>query len=144
VFVTNQGSFTVNPIDSFVGHIILGNFATDQLVLSEFISEPYARGYDTFDKSNGRSLAGSLRIDGNNYAPKMVWQLNFIVTTAQKDLFEGFLANQSSAPLILVDRWQSSVGGAEVTKVVWVDVDGRYVSAYGVDWLLQLVAREDT
>jgi hypothetical protein len=73
----------------------------------------------------------------------LVWQLNFIVTTAQKDLFEGLLASQYGAPLVLVDRWQSAIGGAVVTKPVWVDVDGRYVSAYGVDWLLQLVAREE-
>jgi hypothetical protein len=143
VFVTNQGSFSLNPIDSFVGQIVLGTASGDQLVLSEFAGEPYARGLEGFDRSNNRSLAGSLRIDGNNYSPTLVWQLNFIVTTAQKDLFEGMLASQIGAPLVLVDRWQSSIGGAVVTKPVWVDVDGRYVSAYGVDWLLQLVAREE-
>lgn len=143
MFVSNQGSFTVSPIDSFVGHLILGANSGDQLVLSEFVNEPYARGFENFDRSNGRSLAGSIRINGNDFAPTLTWQLNFVVVTAQLNLFEVLLTNQVNAPLTLVDRWQSSIGGAVVTKPVWVDVDGRYVTAFGTDWLLQLVAREE-
>jgi hypothetical protein len=143
VFVTNQGSFSVNPIDSFVGQIILGAATGDQLVLSEFSAEPYARGLEGFDRSNGRSLAGSLKIEGNNYSPRLVWQLNFVVTTVQKELFELMQSNQITAPITLVDRWQSAMGGTVTTKLVWVDVDSRYATHYGIDWLLQLVARED-
>lgn len=143
MFVNNQGSFAASLIDPFVGHLILGANSGDQLVLSEFAGEPYARGLENFDRSNGRSLAGSLRLNGNDFAPTLTWQLNFIVVTAQLNLFEALLTNQVNAPLVLVDRWQSSIGGAVVTKPVWVDVDGRYVTAFGTDWLLQLVAREE-
>lgn len=142
MFVTNQGSFTSNPINSFVGHLVLGANTGDLLVLSEFAAEPYARGLENLDRSNGRSLAGSMRINGNDYSPTLIWLLNFIVVTPQLSLFESLLASQIATPLTLGDRWQASVGGAVVNKSVWVDVDGRYVTPFGIDWLLQFTARE--
>lgn len=140
-FLTYDGLLATNPNTPSIKHLLLSSPAsTDVLILAEFDSSPYDRVRDGFDKSAGRSLTGGIKVQGNNYNAKWLWRCQFLVNKEQLDLFEIFLANQISDQITLEDRWRNPI----VTPLVWIDVDDRYASERGTDWLLQFTAKEES
>lgn len=140
MFLTNDGAFAVNPltIESHVSLTCTG--ITDILLLSEFVGDaPYEALIEGYDRSEGRSLAGSLRLKGNKYPPTKIWLLNFIVSAPQLELFRSMLAAQRLQQVSIEDRWES----VPAIVPVWLDVDGRYATKRATDWLLQFTAREE-
>jgi hypothetical protein len=140
MFVTNDGAFAVNPLTA-ESCVLLGcTGITNTLVLSEFVTDtPYDVLVEGFDHSDGRSLAGSLRLKGNHYVPTRVWLLNFVVSAAQLELFRSILTVQAAQQVSIEDRWESPVSIAPV----WLDIDGRYATKRASDWLLQFTAKEE-
>lgn len=142
MFVTNDGAFIANPIAPEQGHVLLScTGIVDTLVLSDFATDtPYDSLVEGYDRSDGRSLAGSLRLKGNDYAPTRIWLLNFVVSAAQLALFRSMLAVQSAQQMSIRDQWESPMS---IITPVWVDVDGRYATKRNADWLLQFIAKEE-
>jgi hypothetical protein len=141
MFLTNDGAFAINPITTEQGSVLLScTGIADTLVLSEFATDaPYDRFREGFDRSVGRSLTGSLRLQGNDYTPTKIWLLNFVVSAAQLALFESILDVQMAQQVLIDDRWRDT----PVTAIVWLDVDTRYATGRGQDWLLQFTAKEE-
>lgn len=141
MFVTNEGSFTLNPITSEQSYLLISCAGVvDTLVLSEFATDqPYERFFEGFTRSDGRALAGSLRLKGNNYPPTRIWVLNFLVSAAQLELFRSILTAQVPGQVSIEDRWELPV----VIKPAWLDVDARYATKRCSDWLLQFTAKEE-
>lgn len=141
MFVTNGGTFAVNPITSEQGHILLScTGIASTLVLSEFASDqPYETLFEGFIRSDGRGLTGSLRLKSNNYPPTRIWVLNFVVSAAQLELFRSMLIIQGSQQALIEDRWDLPVAGVPI----WLDVDSRYATKRAADWLLQFTARQE-
>ncbi len=113
----------------------------DTLLLSEFVEDPYVLAREGYDKSDGRSLTGSIKTKGNQYDPTKIWHLAFAVNRTQADLFESILAAQrNGGQAVLVDSFKA----AGVSTTVYLDADDRYLTSIGFDWyLLQFTAREE-
>lgn len=141
MFVTNDGAFAANPITTEQGSVLLScTGIADILVLSEFATDaPYDRLKEGFDRSVGRSLTGAVRIQGNDYNPARTWLLNFVASPEQLVLFESMLEVQLAQQVSIDDRWQLPA----IISNVWLDVDGRYASRRGYDFLLQFTAKEE-
>jgi hypothetical protein len=140
MFVTNDGAFAVNPITVESCVLISCTGIANTLVLSEFATDaPYDMLVEGYDRSDGRSLAGSLRLKGNDYVPTRIWLLNFVVSAAQLELFRSMLAVQAAQQVSIEDRWELPVSIAPV----WLDIDGRYATKRAGDWLLQFTAKEE-
>jgi hypothetical protein len=124
-------------------YLTLSAVGLDTLVLAEFTGDnsPRQLRREGWDKSDGRSLAGSLRIKGNHYGATRIWDCNFLVDRPQSDLFRLLLNHQTtSGQIILTDNFD----GAGAAINVFVDVDDRYLTQIAVNWyLLQFSARED-
>jgi hypothetical protein len=144
MFAHNDGTFVINPVTAETSCILLSTAISDTLVLSEFGDggEPYNRTRQDFAKSSGRSLVGSIRVTGGYYVPPLFWELNFMVNIAQLELLESFLVGQKTGMVSIVDRWRVPLGEAAVTKPVWIDVDSKYATPRGIDYLLQFAASE--
>jgi hypothetical protein len=140
MFVTNDGVFVVNPLTAESCVLLSCTGITNTLVLSEFVTDtPYDVLIEGFDHSDGRSLAGSLRLKGNDYVPTRVWLLSFVVSAAQLELFRSILTVQAAQQVSIEDRWELPVS----IVPVWLDIDGRYATKRSGDWLLQFTAKEE-
>jgi hypothetical protein len=141
MYVANDGTFAVNPITGEQSYLLLScTGVADILVLSDFATDtPYERFKEGFDRSAGRSLAGSIRVQGNDYVAARVWLLSFVVAVAQLALFESILEVQSVEQVSIEDNWRSPA----VIAPVWIDVDSRYLTRRNEDWLLQFTAKEE-
>jgi hypothetical protein len=134
-----------NPLTSTEAHLQIAHPSVpDTLILREYKEGtlPCQRkkmGY--LRAGDDRSLTGSLVLTGNRSHLKDEWQADFLITRSQVQLFESLiLAQQNSAiPLTLIDRF-----GMLDEKLVWVDLDGQWLTPYvmGVWWQLQFRARE--
>jgi hypothetical protein len=140
MFVTNDGTFAINPLTVESCVLLSCTGIADTLVLSEFATDqPYDLLVEGFDRSDGRSLTGSLRLKGNDYTPTRIWLLSFVASAAQLVLFRSILTVQATEQVTIEDRWESTV----LTAPVWIDVDGRYATKRAGDWLLQFTAKEE-
>lgn len=148
MFVTYEGAFATNPLagGSTLYLLLAAVGVADTLVLSEFVDNPYELRKEGFDRSDGRSLTGSLRIKGNNFVVTRRWDCNFVINQAQLDLFDQILTAQKAEQPVTISDYFAPV---PVVAPCWVDIDGRYATAWGFDgaelpeYLLQFVVSED-
>jgi hypothetical protein len=122
-----------------VSTIVVTN-AGGSIELCEFVTEtPYARYREGWRESDGRSLAGKIRVKGGNYPAKLRWDLAFKVSRAELSVFEAIVANQIAGAAVLVDNFESP----PTSNFVWIDLDDRYATRIAEDWwLVQFSARE--
>lgn len=125
---TFEGNTTLNPyLSPATSHLELSHPSlTDRLILAEYDNKPYENYRTGQTRSNGRSLRGAIRLQGDNWK-KEQWECNFLVKAAQVTLLEQLLQAQQDDVLScnLVDRW---IDGIVMTKNVWIDVDRQYLS----------------
>lgn len=124
-----------------------------------------ANGYQSslsgWRKSDGRSLTGSLKVQGAGYAPPQEWQINAYATPTMVNVFSALLRAQkyTSTPVTLADKWEkieyisgqmdvpSWLSGYPVTNArglpegyaaynVVLDVDRNYKQWQTTTWLL--------
>ena len=115
----------------------------DTLLLMEFQGEnPRELVREGYDKSDGRSLTGSIKTKGNQYNPTRLWHCAFLCNRAQITLFEAMLASlRGGGQVTLLDNFE---GASSVAINVYLGVDDRYATMISRDWyLLQFVAREE-
>jgi hypothetical protein len=119
--------------------------------------------------SDGRSLTGSIRIQGGHYKPPEEWQLAGIFTKTMKDLFEALLAvqNSTATPVSLIDQFEPAIyvtgsmnepnwlSGYPITGElgypegfaaynVWLNVDANYKTFLSSDrYLVQFSAQQN-
>lgn len=145
MFIAYDGSFSANPYAGSTTPYLLLSTATipDTLVLAEFSEEPYQRRTEGLDRSDGRSLTGSLRIKGNIAPPTWRIDCNFVITKEQLLLFEQILIAQKAAEMITIADYFAET---PQTGPCWVDVDARYATRWAyypeLEYLLQFVALE--
>jgi hypothetical protein len=147
-WTTYEGTFATNPLAGGAALYLLlaATGVADILVLSEFVDAPYELRREGFDRSEGRSLTGSLRIKGNSYPTTRRWDCNYVVNQAQLDLFEQILSAQKAEQQVAISDHFAPV---PVVTPCWVDIDGRYATGWGYDeaglpeYLLQFVVSED-
>jgi hypothetical protein len=140
-----QASLT-DPVPANQSAILISaTFLPDTLVLMDFLENPYSRYREGYDASDGRSLTGNIKIKGNDYTAKRHWQLAFLANAAQVDLFEQFLINQSATQVTINDKWGQGLADPKpaLQSACWLDVDARYLTRYGSNWILQFSAREE-
>jgi hypothetical protein len=135
MLITFDGSTTTNQyLSPSVSHLVLSHPSlADSLVLAEHDDKPYENYRAGQTVGDGRSLLGAIRLNGDNWK-KDVWECNFIAALPQVALFEQLVQAQQDnvATVTLIDRW---VAGSVVTKLVWLQVDQRYLSVVGsADW----------
>jgi hypothetical protein len=125
---TWEGNTATNPyLSPATSHLELSHPSlTDQLILAEYDNKPYENYRIGQTRSNGRSLLGAIRLQGDNWK-KEQWECNFLIRSAQSILFEQLLqAQQDDAlPCNLIDRW---FDGVVATKNVWINIDRQYLS----------------
>ena len=144
MLLTFDGSISTNPFTApQTSHLELSHPSiVDRLLLAEHIDRPYENYRVGQTRSDGRSLLGAIRTQGNNYL-KEQWECNFLIGSSQLQLFEQLLSAQQSdlLPCALVDRW---IGGAIKTASIWIDIDRQYLTiAGGTNWFkLQFVLLE--
>ncbi len=128
MFITFDGAVATNQyLLPQASHIVLSHPSlTDSLLLAEHDDKPYENYRVGQTRSNGRSLLGSIRLQGNNWK-KDQWECNFIAKSAQVVLFEQLIQAQQDdiLPVTLIDRW---IDGIAVSKSVWLDIDRQYLS----------------
>lgn len=128
MFITWDGSQATNQyLSPQASHLVLSHPSiVDQLLLAEHDDRPYENYRTGQTRSNGRSLLGSIRLQGGNWK-KDRWECNFLVKSAQVVLFEQIVQAQQddNLPAILVDRW---IDGTVITKYVWIEIDRQYLS----------------
>ena len=128
MFITFDGAVTTNQyLSPQASHIVLSHPSlTDQLLLAEHDDKAYENYRIGQTRSNGRSLLGGIRLQGNNYK-KGQWECNFIANSAQVVLFEQLIQAQQDdiLPVTLIDRW---IDGVAVSKSVWLEIDRQYLS----------------
>jgi hypothetical protein len=145
MFVTYEGTFSANPFAGTTTPYVMLSAATlsDTLVLAEFSEEPYQRRLEGFDRSDGRSLAGALRIKGNSAPPTWKIDCNFVISENQLLLFEQILAAQTAAEIVTITDYFSTT---PVVSPAWIDVDNRYATRWAYypapEYLLQFVVME--
>lgn len=147
-FVAYEGTFASNPLagGSTLYLLLASAGVADTLVLSEFLDAPYEVRKEGFDRSDGRSLTGSLRIKGSNYPTTRRWDCNYVVNQAQLDLFEQILSAQKAEQPVTISDYFAP---APLVASCWIDTDSRYATAWGYDaaqqpeYLLQFVVSED-
>lgn len=124
--LTFDGSVATNPYLSDTSHLELSHPSiTDSLIFAESTDKPYEYYPTGWSRSNGRSLLGAIRLQGENWL-KDTWECNFLANYPQVDLFNQMLeAQQTSGSITLYDRW---IDGYPTTKTVWIDVDRQYLS----------------
>jgi hypothetical protein len=139
--VTFDGSGVLPGVGT--AHIVLAAAGVvDTLLLMEFQGDnPREVVREGYDKSDGRSLTGSIKVKGNQYNPTKIWHCAFVVNRTQINLFESMLAAQrGGGQVALTDNWE----GVGVAANVYLDVDDRYATSISAAWyLLQFVAREE-
>ncbi len=127
MFFTFDGLTPTNQyLSPQTSHIVLSHPSlTDQLLLAEHDDKPYENYRVGQTRSNGRSLLGSIRLQGDNWK-KDQWECNFIAKSAQVVLFEQLLQAQQDSTLsvTLLDRW---IDGVVVSKSVWLEIDRQYL-----------------
>jgi hypothetical protein len=128
MFITFEGSQSTNQyLSPQTSHLELSHPSlSDKLILAEWDNQPYENYQTGQTRSNGRSLLGAIRLQGDNWK-KGQWEGNFLVKSAQSVLFEQLLQAQQddTLPCNLIDRWFE---GVVVTKNVWIDIDRQYLS----------------
>ena len=135
MLLTFDGSIATNPfLSPQTSHIELSHPSiVDRLLLAEHLDRPYENYRVGQTRSDGRSLLGAVRLDGNNYL-KEQWEGNFLVGSSQLQLFEQLLAAQQSdlLPCNIVDRWN---GTTAKTANIWIEIDRQYLTiAGGTNW----------
>jgi hypothetical protein len=137
-FITWYGNQSTNSyLSPAVGHLVLGHPSLgDELILAEHDEQPYQYFPTGWQRADGRSLLGAIRVKGGQWR-KDVWLGNFLVKPEQLGLFNLLLAAQGadSLPVRLTDRWVD--GG--VVRNVWINVDRQYLSLVAAKswWRLQ-------
>ncbi len=128
MFITFDGLTPFNQyLSPQVSHLVLSHpTLEDQLLLAEHDDKPYENYRVGQTRSNGRSLLGSIRLQGDNWK-KDQWECNFIVKSAQVVLFDQLIQAQQDSTLsvTLLDYW---IDGAAVSKSVWLEIDRQYLS----------------
>ena len=125
---TWEGNTATNPyLLPATSHLELSHPSlSDRLLLAEYDNQPYQNYRMGQTRSNGRSLLGAIRLQGDNWK-KEQWECNFLVKSAQTVLFEQLLQAQQDdiLPCEIIDRW---IDGVVVTKNVWIEIDRQYLT----------------
>ena len=108
------GSFTslVTPTNPYLAgpncraHIILAHpTESNGLILTRGGDDAYKRGEDGYLKGDGRSIVGSLKMNGASVIRSEA-ECNFIVDLAMANHFKRLLALQrESVPVTVIDNW---------------------------------------
>jgi hypothetical protein len=131
--------------------------------------QSYKSTLRNWKSSDGRSLTGSIKIQGGHYKPPEEWQIAGIFSKTMKDLFEALLAVQNSTaiPISLVDQFEPTIyvagsmnepswlSGFPITGEagypegfaaynVWLDVDANYKTFLAINrYLVQFSAQQN-
>ena len=101
-------------------HIILAHpTEVNGLILTRGEGEPYSKSTEGFLKGDGRSIAGSLKVNGNQWK-KDSSTCNFVMSLDMADQFRRMLTIQetSEIPITIIDNWvtgRRSVGTGTLT-----------------------------
>ena len=128
MFLTFEGTTADNEYQTISSHIELSHPSTpSKLIFAEFDSKPFENYGSGQTRSDGRSLLGAIRLQGDNWK-KEVWECNFFAKLPQVELFNNLIQFQqdTSFSVVLVDRWSDD--GSEKTKNVWIDIDRQYLT----------------
>jgi hypothetical protein len=106
------GLTTVNPFTAMKYVVLAHSSAPHSLLLGAW---PDEKGYQStlsdWKSTDGRSLSGSLRVQGGSYKPPERWELNAIANKRMVTLFNVLLGlqNVSAVPLSLTDKAEQAV-----------------------------------
>jgi hypothetical protein len=142
-YIGFKGSVALSTLTSAGYHLLLSHpSVTDVLVLREhrLEAEVYIRNKVGWPQSSGRNIRGALKVEGSVDRTADEWQLDFLVSRAQADLFNNLLLaqNQTSTSVTLSDRFN----GLTDNTTVWLQVDQQYLTpvVMGALWTLQFQA----
>jgi hypothetical protein len=144
-FLSLRGSSATDPHDPLTedSYLLLScTTVADTIVLFDYPAgqNPYLAYSTGYDTSDGRSLAGNLRIKGTNYPTKRRLELAFTVSNAMVAVFEAMIeAQRQGETITIADKWNNPT----ITAAMWIDVADRYRTEIGKEWhLLQFNAVE--
>jgi hypothetical protein len=143
-YISFDGSSVSNPYTAEDYHVLLSHAGlSDILVLHAHLAgtEPYVRAKTGWPTATGRNIRGALTVSGSLDRIAEEWQLSFLVSRQQAELFDALLLAQQVAPVTLSDRFN----GLTDNVAVWLQVDQQYLTPtrMGVWWTLQFRALQE-
>jgi hypothetical protein len=143
-YISLRGSSANNPYTAVDYHVLLSHATLpDILVLHAHLAgaEPYVRAKTGWPTATGRNIRGALTVSGSLDLIAEEWQLSFLVSRQQAELFDALLMAQQVAPVTLSDRFNQLTDNA----AVWLQVDQQYLTParMGVWWALQFRALQE-
>jgi hypothetical protein len=97
----------VNPITTF-RHVLISHPSVPDVLVLHVMEDPngYQNDYLGFNKSDGRTLTGRLKVNGSSYFPKPQWNLGYYCNDRMLSLFIELLRFQRISPVSFVDNFE--------------------------------------